>query len=158
PLFGATLNPLDETVTPGGSSGGDAAAVASGCAAFGIGSDFGASTRWPAHCTGIATLRPTPGIVPLTGTLPYGSTDPLPSPNSMAMATQGNTMPPLTRSARDLWPIVREMAGPDGRDLHAVPVALSDPGRVELAGLACAWCEGEGDYPVRDDLVSVVGD
>src|SRR5207248_11155203 len=60
-LFGLTLNPVDETVTVGGSSGGDAAAVASNCSVFGIGSDYGGSIRWPAQCVGIVGMRPTLG-------------------------------------------------------------------------------------------------
>ena len=64
PLFGDTWNPWDTSLTSGGSTGGDSAAVASGMSAFGLGTDFGGSIRWPAHCTGIASLRPTPGLVP----------------------------------------------------------------------------------------------
>ena len=156
-LFGATLNPVDERVTPGGSSGGDSAAVASGCAAFGVGTDFGASTRWPAHCTGISTLRPTPGLIPMTGVLPFpASADPLPPPNSGALLTRAHSISPLTRSVGDLWSIVRVMAGPDGRDANTVPVALDDPASVDLESLGCCWFEGEGTYPVRADLVEVV--
>ena len=59
-LFGGTRNPLGP-VTVGGSSGGEAAAIASGCSALGVGTDFGGSVRWPAHCTGILALRPTAG-------------------------------------------------------------------------------------------------
>src|SRR3954468_2879811 len=62
-LFGRTNNPLGPW-TPGGSSGGEAAAVAAGMSAFGVGTDFGGSIRWPAQCTGLVGLRPTVGLVP----------------------------------------------------------------------------------------------
>jgi amidase len=63
-LHGATLNPWDPDRTPGGSSGGDAAAIATGMAPAGIGNDYGGSLRYPAQCCGIAALRPTPGRIP----------------------------------------------------------------------------------------------
>ena len=68
-VFGRTLNPVNEAIIPGGSSGGDAAAVAAGLAPIGLGSDYGGSIRWPAQCTGVVGLRPTVGLVPLTGLL-----------------------------------------------------------------------------------------
>ena len=70
-LFGETLSPLGPGLSPAGSSGGDASAVASGMAAFGIGTDYGGSIRVPAHCTGLAALRPTPGLIPGTGQFPF---------------------------------------------------------------------------------------
>src|SRR5439155_26577288 len=71
-LFGETRNPVGP-VTPGGSSGGEAAAIAARCSPLGLGTDFGGSVRWPAHCTGIFALRPTAGRVPGTGQLPAPS-------------------------------------------------------------------------------------
>jgi Asp-tRNA(Asn)/Glu-tRNA(Gln) amidotransferase A subunit family amidase len=65
--FGLTLNPLALDRSPGGSSGGEAAAIAAGISAA---SDYGGSVRWPAPCTGIAALRPTPGRIPVTGQVP----------------------------------------------------------------------------------------
>ena len=70
PLHGTTRNPWDLDRTPGGSSGGEAAAIAAGCSAGGIGSDGGGSIRVPAHFTGICGLKPTPGRVPSTGHQP----------------------------------------------------------------------------------------
>ena len=65
-ITGRTNNPWDPTLTPGGSSGGESAAIAAYCSAGGVGSDGGGSIRFPAHCTGIAGLRPTPGRCPAT--------------------------------------------------------------------------------------------
>lgn len=155
-VFGGTRNPWNEEFTSGGSSGGDSAAVASGCSAFGIGTDYGGSIRWPAHCTGIASLRPTVGIVPATGQLPYSSPGPLPPPNSMSIQSRLQMIAPIARTVGDLWEILSIMAGPDGRDEHTVPVSLGDPGGVRVEDLTCAWFEGDGSYPVRADLVEVV--
>src|SRR5438552_13738903 len=69
-LYGSTNNPWDLTRTPGGSSGGEAAAIASGMSAAGVGSDGGGSIRVPAHFSGICGLKPTPGRIPATGHFP----------------------------------------------------------------------------------------
>jgi len=99
PLGGQTHNPWAPERTPGGSSGGDSAAVAASLVAFGIGTDFGGSVRFPAHCTGIAALRPTPGRLPLDGQLPqFADTPTRPSLVQRAMQTPGF----LARSTDDL--------------------------------------------------------
>ena len=129
PLFGDTWNPWDTSLTSGGSTGGDSAAVASGMSAFGLGTDFGGSIRWPAHCTGITSLRPTPGLVPETGLLPYvppadGS---IPAPNSMSALHRLGTVAWLARSVDDLGVLLGILAGPDGIDPSTVPVPLDGP-------------------------------
>ena len=68
-VYGRTNNPYDLERTPGGSSGGEAAAIAAGCSPCGFGTDSGASARLPAHFCGIAALKPTAGLVPVTGVL-----------------------------------------------------------------------------------------
>ncbi len=160
PLFGDTWNPWDIGLTSGGSTGGDSAAVASGMSAFGLGTDFGGSIRWPAHCTGLASLRPTVGLVPETGLLPYvpanclpaGS---LPAPNSMSALHRLGTVAWLARSVEDLGILLGILAGPDGVDPSTVPVPLGDPAQT-LDGISCAWFEDEGTHPVRADLVAAV--
>ena len=69
-LHGRTCNPWDLARSPGGSSGGESAAIAAGLSAGGIGSDSGGSVRQPAHATGICSLKPTPGRVPAIGHRP----------------------------------------------------------------------------------------
>ena len=155
-LFGDTLNPLDTRLSPGGSSGGDAAAVASHMACFGIGTDYGGSIRLPAHCTGLVSLRPTPGSVPGTGQLPF---DPSPSPvapNSASMQARLQTIAPIARSVPDLWALLEVVAGPDGIDSNVVPVPLGSPANRSIRGVGVAWCDGDGSYPVQSDLVAVV--
>jgi Asp-tRNA(Asn)/Glu-tRNA(Gln) amidotransferase A subunit family amidase len=155
-LFGDTWNPWNTQMTSGGSSGGDSAAVAAGMATFGVGTDYGGSIRWPAHCTGLVALRPTPGLVPSTGQLPYPPAPDFPPPNSASLQYQLQTIAPLARSVRDLWSVASVMAGPDNRDFHSVPVSLNDPADVDLSRLSCTWFDGDGTVPVRADIVDVV--
>src|SRR5579863_8619530 len=78
PLFGPTNNPWDHERVPGGSSGGEAAALASGMAALGMGSDYGGSIRVPAHFCGIAGLKPSWGTIPGSGHMSPGPAAPPP--------------------------------------------------------------------------------
>ncbi|MCH6469408.1 amidase [Sinomonas terrae] len=152
-IFGDTRNPFDLGRTPGGSSGGDAAAVAAGLAAFGLGTDFGGSIRWPAHCTGLASMRPTVGLLPGTGILPYDTAAPLSPPNTASVLHRYMTPGPLARRVEDVELLVRLMAGPDGIDAACAPVPLRRSEEVDLAAISVAWCEGEGTVPVRSDVI-----
>src|SRR5437762_452182 len=155
-VFGATRNPWDFDRTPGGSSGGDAAAVADGLAALGIGTDFGGSVRWPAHCTGLFGLRPSAGRVPGTGHLPAPSSLDPPPPSSAALYGQLHVVGPLARAVDDLELALWVLAGPDGRDPHTVPVPLEDSRPIDPRQLPLAWCDGEGTEPIRPDVIDAV--
>lgn len=157
-LFGGTRSPLGPGLTPGGSSGGDAAAVGACMAAFGIGTDYGGSIRVPAHFTGLASLRPTPGLIPGTGQLPFRPGRAVIPPSTASMQARLQTIAPIARFAADLWPLLQAMAGPDDIDGNAVPVPLGEPSQVSVDGLPVAWCAGDGKYPVRADLVQIVQD
>lgn len=111
-VIGRTLNPYDLTCTPGGSSGGEAALVASGCSPLGIGSDQRGGLRIPAHYCGVAALKPTTGRVPNTGAYnqPGGLSDP---------RTQ---IGPIARTVDDLTLILPILSGPDDYDSGVVPV------------------------------------
>lgn len=115
-IYGTTRNPHDPARTPGGSSGGSAAAVCAGLSFFDVGSDIGSSLRNPAHYCGIFSLKPSHGLVPLaghgTGAARFGEQD-------------INVAGPLARSARDLELVLRVIAGPDGD--HALPYRLHWP-------------------------------
>lgn len=119
-LYGATRNPRDLTRTVGGSSGGDAAAVASGMAALGMGADYGGSIRVPAAFCGVYGLRPSAGRVPSVKALP-----PLDgAPTFDIMASVG----PFARTTDDLWHTFTLLAGPDPGDPATVPVPLGERG------------------------------
>ncbi|HEY2044310.1 MAG TPA: amidase [Jatrophihabitans sp.] len=131
PRYGATTNPLGP-FTVGGSSGGESASVAAGMSAFGIGTDFGGSLRWPAQCTGVLGLRPTVGRVPATGQLPaVDQRGPWP-PNPRTLQGRIQVIGAIGRSVDDLEMTLRAMAGPDGLDSYAVPVPLRSSGSVRL--------------------------
>ena len=121
PLHGRTNNPWDSGRTPGGSSGGEAAAIAAGCSAGGIGSDGGGSIRVPAHFTGICGLKPTPGRVPSTGHQP-----PCLGPFSLI-----GVVGPMARTVADVTVLFDVVAGWDPVDPMATPLppapALAPP-------------------------------
>lgn len=139
-LHGRTLNPYDADRSPGGSSGGEAAAIAAGMSPCGIGSDSGGSLRMPAHFCGIATLKPTAGRIPITGVLDEdGPLGPMSDPR---------TQPgPMARHVEDLATLLSILAGPDGIDGGSVPVLLGDPAAVELRGLRVMFHRSDGVAP-----------
>lgn len=126
PLHGTTKNPWDLARTPGGSSGGEAAALAAGCVWAGLGSDGGGSVRVPAHFTGIAALKPTPGMIPGTGH----------QPACLGPFSLVGVIGPMARTVRDLQLLLTVLAGWDGADPCAAPV---DPARLPLAPAREVW-------------------
>ncbi|MFD7665347.1 amidase [Streptomyces sp. NPDC059788] len=176
-LYGDTANPWARGVTPGGTSGGDGAAVASGMATIGLGNDSGGSVRLPASFCGVAGLKPTYGRFPADHRL---------GPDDPALATQVLVVDgPLARTVGDLRLAYEALAGTDPRDPRAVPVPpygapiprpvkvamVADPGgkgvhplvRKAVAGAADALrdagyevCEVQ-DVPRLDDALDVYG-
>ncbi len=142
-IQGRANNPWDLARTPGGSSGGEAAAIAAGLSAAGIGSDGGGSIRVPAHFTGICGLKPTPGRIPATGHFPasYG-------PFSLL-----GVVGPLARCVRDLELLLEATAGPDPGDVCSAPVPLR---RAQLAGLRAGYFEENGVVPVTAETRAAV--
>src|SRR5712691_8909312 len=108
-LKGRTSNPWNVAYSAGGSSGGEAAAIASGCSAGGVGSDGGGSIRVPAHFCGICGLKPTPGRIPSNGHYPAGNS---------AFGWLG-VVGPMARTVSDLKVLFDVMAGPDPGDALA---------------------------------------
>jgi amidase len=127
-VYARPNNPRDPSRTPGGSSSGDAMAVAAGMTAVGIGSDSGGSLRLPAAWCGVATIKPTGGRVPSTGHFP----------RIIAMTDPRTAIGPMARTAGDLYAVLHAIAGPDGRDASVVPVPLGDPASVDLRGMRAA--------------------
>jgi len=133
-LNGRTSNPWDLTRTAGGSSGGEAAAISSGCSAGGVGSDGGGSIRVPAHFCGICGLKPTPGRVPSTGHFPPGA----------GLLNWLGVVGPMARTIADVRTLFAVMAGPDPGDALSAPVPLeptADPKTV--AGLRVGLLESD---------------
>jgi Asp-tRNA(Asn)/Glu-tRNA(Gln) amidotransferase A subunit family amidase len=123
-LKGSTSNPWNLAYSAGGSSGGEAAAIASGCSAGGVGSDGGGSIRVPAHFCGICGLKPTPGRIPATGHFPSGAG---------AFSWIG-VVGPMARTIADVRLLFEVMAGPDPGDALSSPVPLRSQNKIDPRG------------------------
>jgi Asp-tRNA(Asn)/Glu-tRNA(Gln) amidotransferase A subunit family amidase len=145
-LYGCTNNPWDLERTPGGSSGGEAAAIAAGMSAGGVGSDGGGSIRVPAHFSGICGLKPTPGRIPSTGHFPV-------SAGPFAMI---GVVGPMARTVVDLKLLFEVMQGPDVGDTCAAPVAVRWPGEDEVRRLRVGYFESDGGTPVTRETGDAV--
>jgi amidase len=117
-LHGLTRNPWNPNVTAGGSSGGEASAIASGMSPIGLGNDIGGSLRNPAHCCGIASIKPTSGVVPMATVVP--PEDQLLS--SQQMLAEG----PMARRVSDVRVGLEAIAGWSARDPRSVTARLTD--------------------------------
>jgi len=134
-VYGRTNNPYDLARTPGGSSGGAGAIIATGGSPLDIGSDTGGSIRLPAHFCGIAGLKPTSGRVPRTGHI---------VPFAMGAVDALTQLGPMARYVADLSLILPIIAGVDWRDPAIVPMPLGDPKTVSIAGLRVAMYTDNG--------------
>jgi Asp-tRNA(Asn)/Glu-tRNA(Gln) amidotransferase A subunit family amidase len=132
-LRGKTSNPWNLAYSAGGSSGGEAAAIAADCSAGGVGSDGGGSIRVPAHFCGIAGLKPTPGRIPSTGHFP---------PGAGAFSWIG-VVGPMARTIADVRMLFESMAGPDEGDALAAPVPLRRHDEKSLRGLRIGILESD---------------
>ncbi|MEX2160187.1 MAG: amidase [Dehalococcoidia bacterium] len=154
-VYGSVANPYDVSRTPGESSSGEAAIIAVGGSPAGLGSDSGGSLRYPAHCCGIATLKPTAGRVPLTGH--FARIDVIIDPRTQ--------IGPLARAVEDLALVMDVIAGPDGRDASVVPITLDDYREVGLRGLRVATftefpgatCDADTAAAVRNAATALAG-
>ena len=145
-LHGRTNSPWDLDRTPGGSSGGEAAAIASGMSAGGVGSDGGGSIRVPAHFSGICGLKPTPGRIPATGHFPA-------SAGPFALI---GVVGPMARTVADLNLLFQAMQGPDDGDTCAAPVPLRQPSAAEIKNLKIGFFEDDGRTPVTPEIRAAV--
>ncbi|KOG50285.1 amidase [Streptomyces decoyicus] len=150
-LFGDTANPWSSAVTPGGTSGGDGAAVASGMAALGLGNDSGGSVRIPASFCGVAGLKPTYGRFAADHRI--GPDDP--SLAAQILVVDG----PLARTVGDLRLAYEVLAGADPRDPRAVPVPpYGDPLERPLKVAMVTDPGGRGVHPVVRKAVESAAD
>ena len=145
-LYGRTNNPWDLSRTAGGSSGGEAAAIASGCSAGGVGSDGGGSIRVPAHFCGICGLKPTPGRVPATGHYPQ----------SVGPFALLGVVGPMARTVTDLKRMFEVIQGPDIGDPGAAPVPLRWPAPAEVKKVCIGYFEDDDRTPVTPETRAAV--
>jgi len=146
PLFGVTRNPWDPTRTPGGSSGGAAAAVASGLGPVALGTDGGGSVRIPAGFCGLVGVKPSFGRVPQTPGFPGWD--------------HIGTIGPLARTVRDAAAVLDVIAGGDDRDRTSLP---REPGSYlqacdqDVRGLHVAWTPDLGYAAVDERVLEICG-
>lgn len=144
-LSGRSNNPWDLGRTPGGSSGGESAAIAAGMSPIGLGTDLAISVRGPAAQTGITSLKATHGRVPMTGIWPR-------APRRFWHVG------PMARSVRDVALAFSQLAGPDGHDAFATSTAPFDAGigRSPYRQLRVGWMVGPGFGPVDPEVATTV--
>jgi amidase len=146
PLFGRSLNPHDFSRTPGGSSGGEAAAISARLSPAGLGSDLSGSIRIPAHFCGIVGLKPTAGSVPGPGQFP-----PAVGPYSL-----GSTIGPMARRVEDLSLIFSVIAGSRAQEELVSSPERSEARRQSLRGLRVAWYTDDQVSPVEESARAAV--
>jgi amidase len=145
-LYGRTANPWDLDRTPGGSSGGESAAIAAGMSAAGLGSDSGGSVRVPAHFTGICSFKPTPGRFPVRGHLP-----PCVGPFSVLGA-----IGPMARTLEDVRLLFRILGGRDPIDPSSPPIEFREPSLEELRSQTIGFFEDDGLVPVTAETRTAI--
>ena len=149
PIFGRTNNPWNVERTPGGSTGGGAAAVAAGLCAFDVGSDLAGSVRTPAHFCGLFALKPTERRVPNTGHIPE-------PPGVPRAVRHMNVLGPLARSVEDLALITRTICGPHHAEPDVLPVPWTEPPARPLKAHRLAWSADFGGVPVTRETRAAI--
>jgi amidase len=149
PVFGQTNNPWDRERVPGGSSGGEAATLATGMSPLGMGSDYRGSIRVPSHFCGIVGLKPTWGTIPGSGHMAPSVAAPPPIAH---MATIG----PMARYVDDLTLAYNIVKGPHMSTPYTVPTADARPERVDLKKVRCAIFTDACDVPVTADTRAAI--
>lgn len=149
-IYGTTNNPWDLARTPGGSSGGSAAALAAGLGHLSIGSDIGGSIRIPAHFCGIYGHKPTLNVVSQRGHIPPPPDTPPEPPTDLPVAG------PMARSAVDLKIAMEILGGPDGDDAVAYRWRLPDARGRRLADYRVGFVLDDPRCPVSADEKEVL--
>ena len=147
-LYGTTNNPWDLARSPGGSSGGAAAALAGGMTTLEVGSDIGGSIRIPAHCCGVYGHKPTYGIVPQRGHIP----GPPGTRGEPDLAVTG----PMGLSAEDLTLALNIMAGPDAHHINGWRLKLPRPRKKRLQNYRIAYFFDDSDATLEPEVRTVL--
>jgi amidase len=149
PVFGTTNNPWDVMRTPGGSTGGGAAALAAGLSFLEPGSDIGGSIRIPAHFCGVYGHKPTIGVVPQRGHIP-------PPPGLVSPPPILPVVGPLARSAADLLAAMEVLGGPDVEDARAYRWSLPPARGARLTEYRIGFVLDDPACPVSSDVREVL--
>jgi amidase len=144
-LHGATRNPRDSSLTPGGSTGGGGAAIAAGIGQLAVGTDIGGSLRYPAYACGVHGLHPTLGRVP-----GYNASSPERPIGAQMMSATG----PIARTIEDLRSAMAAMSAPDPRDPWFVPAPLQGP----PVPLRAAMCLRPAGMSIAEEVAATVLD
>jgi len=144
-VFGTTNNPWDLARTPGGSSGGEAAAIAAGLSYFGVGSDIGGSLRVPSHFCGIYAHKPSVDLVPTRGHIP-------PPPGVRDIPLHLPVAGPLARDSRDLRALLQVLGGPPEEDQAAYRWTLPVPRHSRLAEFRVGYVLDDKNAPVSSEI------
>lgn len=147
PVYGTTNNPYNPALTPGGSSGGSAAALAAGFVPLELGSDISGSIRIPAHLCGVFGHKPTSGLVPQRGHAPPGA-PPLGTDLTYGLGVCG----PMARNAADLITAFDVLAGPDGIEGNAYRLTLPPARRETLKQFRILLIDDHPLLPVANDI------
>lgn len=147
-LYGRTNNPWNLNHSAGGSSGGEAAAIAAGLSACGLGSDSGGSVREPAHFCGIASLKPTPGRVPGRGH----------RPSSVGPFAILGAVGPMARTIADVTLLFKTLSAQDPLDPESAPVGFREITGDEAKRIPIGWFEDDGLTPVTAETKQAVQD
>jgi amidase len=148
-IFGTTNNPWDQKLTPGGSTGGGAAALAAGLSYLSIGSDIGGSIRIPAHFCGVYGHKPSLNVVPMRGHIP-------PPPGVLAPPHDLAVVGPLARSAADLKLALEIIGGPESDDAVAYSWTLPPARRTRLTDYRIGYIIDDPFCPVTSDVKEVL--
>jgi amidase len=148
-LFARVNNPWNLNYTPGGSSGGSAAAIAAGLSPLDISSDIGGSIRQPSHFCGVYGLKPTDRRVSTAGHIPE-------VPGMSRCIRQMLVAGPIARSIEDLQLCFSLIAGADPRQPEVPPVPLDSPSCKSLQHVKIAWTDEVNPYPVAQSIKSAM--
>ena len=146
PIYGVTKNPWNSNITPGGSSGGAAAAVAKGMCAIAHGNDLGGSLRYPAYCCGVATIRPSMGRVPAYNPCAAVERPPL----TQTMSVQG----PIARNIADVRLGLQVMSKKSSKD--PLWTAAKNSGKKRTQGLRVGIAANPYDADIDNQVLEAI--